>query len=183
MTKEGTGGRKGEDGGRNATGDGKVCPKDGATGINPGAVAYGRGILLIVIGTDYFLVNSNPPILPEWMWSWEVLLIGMGLFIGIRHNFRSPAWFILMVVGGVFLLKSDEFAKYFPGLNVNHIWPVALIILGLFFILRPRRHRNWHDQIDEEVKSKVDEAMGGQGEPSDVKGYPSQSQPAQGNFE
>jgi predicted membrane protein len=137
------------------------------------------GILLIVIGTDYFLVNSNPPILPEWMWSWEVLLIGMGLFIGIRHNFRSPAWFILMVVGGVFLLKSDEFAKYFPGLNVNHIWPVALIILGLFFILRPRRHRNWHDQIDEEVKSKVDEAMGGQGEPSDVKGYPSQSQPAQ----
>jgi len=42
MMKEGTGGKKEEDGGRNATGDGKVCPKDGATGINPGAVECGR---------------------------------------------------------------------------------------------------------------------------------------------
>jgi len=59
------------------------------------------GLLLILIGTDYFLVNSHPPILPEWMWSWEVLLIAMGLFIGIRHNFRSPAWFILVVIGEI----------------------------------------------------------------------------------
>jgi len=42
MMKEGTGGKKEEDGGRNATGDGKVCPKDGAIGINPGAVECGR---------------------------------------------------------------------------------------------------------------------------------------------
>ena len=92
------------------------------------------------------------------MWSWAVLLIAMGLFIGIRHNFRSPAWFILMVVGGVVLIKSDEFARYFPGLNVNHIWPLALIILGLFFILRPhRRHRHWQDYVNDKVESKIDE--------------------------
>jgi len=140
------------------------------------------GILLILIGTDYFLVNSRPPILPEWMWSWEVLLIAMGLFIGVRHNFRSPAWFILMVIGGVFLLKSDEFANYFPGLNVNHIWPVALIILGLFFILRPRRHRYWQDQVKDQVKAKIDDAMSAQGEPSDVKGQPAQGQAAPSNL-
>ena len=47
--KEGTGGRKGarkeEDGERNATEDGRgkiLCPKNGMTGINPGAVVYGR---------------------------------------------------------------------------------------------------------------------------------------------
>ena len=146
--KEETGGskdgRKEEDGETSATEDGR---KDYMSGKwhdrhQSGSSSVWTGILLLLIGTDYFLVNSHPPILPEWMWSWQVLLIGMGLFIGIRHNFRSPAWFILMVVGGVFLIKSDEFAKYFPGLNVNHIWPLALIILGLFFILRPhRRHR------------------------------------------
>jgi predicted membrane protein len=113
------------------------------------------------------------------MWSWEVLLIGMGLFIGIRHNFRSPAWFILIVVGGVFLIKSDEFAKDFPGLNVNHIWPLALIILGLFFILRPHRRHRWQDYVNDKVESKIDETMAGHDRPSDVKGNPVPNQSAQ----
>jgi predicted membrane protein len=134
------------------------------------------GILLLLIGADYFLVENN--VLPKWMWSWEVLLIAMGLFIGVRHNFRSPAWFIMMVIGGVFLIKSDEFARYFPGINLNNIWPIALIILGLFFILRPRRHRYWQDQINDHVDSKIDEALGTHAEPSDVKGRPAQGQPA-----
>jgi len=135
------------------------------------------GILLLLIGADYFLVENN--VFPKWMWSWEVLLIAMGLFIGIRHNFRSPAWFILMVIGGVFLIKSDEFAKYFPGINLNNIWPIALIILGLFFILRPhRRHRYWHDQVNDHVKSKIDEAFNGHSEPSEVKGQQAQAQSA-----
>ena len=38
----GTGGRKEKGGDRNATGDGKTCPKDGVTGINPIAVGYGQ---------------------------------------------------------------------------------------------------------------------------------------------
>ncbi len=104
----------------------------------------------------------------------------MGLFIGIRHNFRSPAWFIMMVVGGVFLIKSDEFARYFPGINVNHIWPLALIILGLFFILRPHpRHRRWHDYVNSKVDSKIDEGLGIHSEPSDVKADTANSRPAQ----
>jgi predicted membrane protein len=146
-----------------------------------GSSSVWTGILLLLIGTDYFLVNSHPPILPEWMWSWEVLLIGMGLFIGIRHNFRSPAWFILMVVGGVFLIKSDDFAKYFPGLNVNHIWPLALIILGLFFILRPHRRHRWQNYVNDKVESKIDEAMAAHSEPSDVKDNPT-PQPAQASL-
>jgi len=142
-----------------------------------GGSSVWTGILLLLIGTDYFLVNSE--ILPKWMWSWEVLLIGMGLFIGIRHNFRSPAWFILMVVGGVFLIKSDDFGKYFPGINVNHIWPLALIILGLFFILRPHRRHRWQNYVNDKVESKIDEAMAAHGEPSDTKANPVPNQSAQ----
>ena len=117
------------------------------------------------------------------MWSWAVLLIAMGLFIGIRHNFRSPAWFIMMVVGGVVLIKSDEFARYFPGLNVNHIWPLALIILGLFFILRPhRRHRYLHDYVNDKVDSKITETYPTHGESSDAKANPASDQAAQSNW-
>ena len=43
MMKEGTGGRKEEDGDRNDVEDGKKeYPKNGMTGINPAAAAYGR---------------------------------------------------------------------------------------------------------------------------------------------
>jgi predicted membrane protein len=138
------------------------------------------GVLLLLIGTDYFLVhNETGWHLPEWMWSWQVLLIALGLFIGIRHNFRSPAWFILMVIGGVFLIKSDEFARYFQ-INVNHIWPLALIILGLFFILRPHpRHRRWQSYVNDKVDSKIEEALDTHGGPSDVKADPAHSEPAQ----
>jgi predicted membrane protein len=144
----------------------------------PGSSGVWTGILLLLIGSDYFLVENK--IFPEWMWSWAVLLIAMGLFIGIRHNFRSPAWFILMVVGGVVLIKSDEFAKYFPGLNVNHIWPLALIILGLFFILRPhRRHRHWQDYVNDKVESKIADTWTTPGQPSDVKANPGPDQHSQ----
>ena len=114
------------------------------------------GIFLILIGSDYFLVENN--VLPQWMWGWQIFLIGLGLFIGIRHNFRNPAWFILTVIGGVLLVKSEEFKRYFPGINVNLIWPVALIILGLFFIFRPYRRNRWHDYVQDKVDEKISEA-------------------------
>lgn len=134
------------------------------------------GVLLVLIGIDYFLVTNG--IFRPWMWSWQMLLIAMGLFIGIRHNFRSPAWFILMVIGGVFLLQSDQFAQDFPGLNLNHIWPIALIILGLFFILRPHPRHRWHDYVNDKVESKIDEALKGPGEPGNVAEDTAKSEPA-----
>jgi len=53
---------------------------------------------------------------------------------------------------------------------------MAFIIMGLFFILRPRRRHHWQDQVDDHVKSKIDEAFRAQGEPGDVKGQPAQTQ-------
>jgi predicted membrane protein len=114
------------------------------------------GLFLILVGSDYFLVENN--VLPQGMWGWQIFVIGLGLFIGIRHNFRNPAWFILTVIGGVLLVKSEEFKKYFPGINVNLIWPVALIILGLFFIFRPYRRNRWHDYVQDKVNEKINEA-------------------------
>jgi len=143
-----------------------------------GSSGVWTGILLLFIGADYFLVENK--IFPGWMWSWEVLLIAMGLFIGIRHNFRSPAWFIMIVIGGVFLIKSDEFARYFPGINLNNIWPLSFIILGLFFILRPHRHRRqWQDYVNDKVDSKIEQALNPDDKSGDAKANPANAQPAQ----
>ena len=66
--------------------------------------------------------------------------LALGFFIGLRHGFRGITWFILMLIGGVFLFDHLN-----PDISMRcYIWPLALIIIGLFFIVRPKR-RNWQD--------------------------------------
>lgn len=95
------------------------------------------GIFILLIGVAA-LVRASFKEIPVWVFSWPTFLIALGFFIGVRHNFRGVAWFILMMVGGVFL-----FDRLNPDISMRqYIWPLVLIVIGLFFILRPRR-RNW----------------------------------------
>src|SRR5688572_32335264 len=89
------------------------------------------GVFILLIGIAALLRTSLD--FPHWVFSWQMLLIGLGLFIGLRHNFRGIAWLILLLVGGVFL--ADELN---PDVNMRrYTWPFILIILGLFFIFSP----------------------------------------------
>ena len=98
------------------------------------------GIFLLIIGGVALLKAILFP-LPAWVFTWQMLLIAMGFFLGVRHGFRGAAWFILMLVGGVFLIN-----EFFPELMLRQfLWPAALIVLGLFIIFRPRRHRYWRE--------------------------------------
>jgi predicted membrane protein len=119
------------------------------------------GIFLLIIGGVYLLKVTIPDQFPEWMWNWPMLLIALGFFIGIRHNFRGGAWFILMIVGGAFLITSQEFTKQFPDLKLGpYLWPAALILLGLFFIFKPRHHhRYWKEDVDNKVDDKIESAV------------------------
>jgi predicted membrane protein len=85
------------------------------------------------------LIKASVTGLPDWVFSWPSFLIVFGFFIGIRHNFRGIAWFIMMVVGGTFLYQHIN-----PEIAIQrYIWPLALIVVGLFFIVRPGR-RSMH---------------------------------------
>ena len=143
-------------------------------------VRYGHlwtGLFLVIIGCAA-LLKAMYTSAPNWLFTWQMLLIALGFFMGIRHQFRGGAWFILIVIGGVFLVN-----EFFPELMLRrYIWPVALIVIGLFFILRPRRHRPWQDYINDKVETKVEDAWNTPAEPSDVKGQPAQSRPAQTNL-
>lgn len=102
------------------------------------------GLFLLLIGVAA-LIRVNNPDFPEWIFSWQMLLIALGLFLGFRHNFRGPAWFILLLVGSVFL-----YAELNPDVAIRrYIVPVILIAIGMFLIFRPRHsHRcaRRHDQ-------------------------------------
>ena len=91
------------------------------------------GIFILLIGVAV-LIDRTSTGLPEWLISWQTFLIALGLFIGIKHQFRNVAWLVLILVGGAFLLPEIN-----PELNFRpYIWPTVLIVVGAFIIFRPR---------------------------------------------
>ncbi len=95
------------------------------------------GVFILLIGVAA-LIKATVTDLPDWVFSWQTFLIALGFFIGIKHGFKGGAWFILILIGGAFLLRD-----FYPELTIRrYIWPAVLITVGGFLILRPRR-KNW----------------------------------------
>src|SRR5688572_6026699 len=102
--------------------------------VNSGQRNKWTGIFILVIGVAA-LLKATLTDFPDWLFSWQMLLIAFGMFIGLRHNFRGPSWLILVLIGGIFLLN-----EIYPQITFRrYLWPVAIIVVGLFIILRPRR--------------------------------------------
>ena len=102
------------------------------------------GLFLVGVGAILVLDQMGFP-LPDWLFSWHALLIGLGLFIGFRHNFRGGLWIILILVGAAFELQD-----YYPRVEMHrYILPGILILIGLTFVLNPSRTHHvgpWHDK-------------------------------------
>lgn len=95
------------------------------------------GLFILLIGI-VALAKSTISWVPDWVFSWQMLLIAFGVFIGARHNFRGGAWLVLILVGGIFLIR-----EIYPEFHFRQMWPIVLIVVGLFIILRPRRGWKW----------------------------------------
>jgi hypothetical protein len=112
--------------------------------FNSGHGKYWTGLFLIAAGALWFAYRRGAP-LPEWIFTWEFLLIAIGVLSGIRHRFCNIGWLILVGIGSFFL-----FEKVLIGHGLQqYFWPVFLMVLGLFFILRPKRmycHKRWHNR-------------------------------------
>lgn len=92
-----------------------------------GLVLLGAGVALILDRMGY--------VIPDWVISWQMLLIGIGIYIGEKHRFSNPSFLIPIVVGLVFLSRD-----LYPNLAFQqYFWPGIIIIAGLVMIFRPRR--------------------------------------------
>ena len=92
------------------------------------------GLIIVGIGC-LFLAREMGAIIPSWIFSWQMLLIVIGLYVGVKHAFQRIGWLIMIMIGSAFLLRD-----YMPQYDFTHyLWPLALIILGLFVMLRPKR--------------------------------------------
>jgi len=103
------------------------------------------GFFLLIAGFLLLAYKMGAPI-PGWLFTWPVLLIGIGLLTGIKSRFHNPGSYIMILIGTIFLADQS-----IPGINFhNYTVPLILIGIGLVFILRPkgssceRRRRHWN---------------------------------------
>ena len=98
------------------------------------------GLFLVGIGV-VLLIDRLGTGLPGWVFSWPMILITIGAFIGLRHRFRGGAWVILMVIGFIFLFDMIS-----PGYSLRrYFWPIMIMAIGLIMILKPRGSRSWRN--------------------------------------
>jgi drug/metabolite transporter (DMT)-like permease len=104
-----------------------------------GVILLAAGALLLVDQLDAFLI-------PDWLFSWPMWLIGWGAIMGAKHNFQKPSWIFMMLIGVIFLINDNVH-------NADNItWPVGLIVLGAWVALRPAK------QADREFWENNDKA-------------------------
>jgi predicted membrane protein len=98
------------------------------------------GIVLVIIGL--FLVMRNTGIFPHFIdhviFSWQMLLIVIGLVITLGSGGGRTGGIIVMAVGGFFLIPMI-FRETF---DINMFWPTIFIIIGAIFIFSKRKGWN-----------------------------------------
>ena len=101
------------------------------------------GGIFVVIAGALFLGRELGSEIPYWVFSWKMLLIAIGLFVGLKHRFRRWGWIMPVIIGSVFLMVD-----LCPELTIKPLlWPILIIVFGLIMIFKPRRkwghRRHW----------------------------------------
>jgi predicted membrane protein len=92
------------------------------------------GLFLLVIGGLYFLKETNFFYFPDFIFTWPMILIVVGIYSGIKHNFRGPGWLILLIIGTVFLSDRMDI-----GIDLHRfLVPGIIIAVGIMLLARPR---------------------------------------------
>lgn len=95
------------------------------------------GIIIVGVGIALLLRNMGF-LLPAWLFTWPMILILVGIYSGIKHNFRNNSWIIITGIGVFFLID-----KFIPTLHLEpYFWPLVIIGVGLVYIITPRK-RDW----------------------------------------
>ncbi|MDN3581197.1 LiaF transmembrane domain-containing protein [Mucilaginibacter flavus] len=101
---------------------------------NPNKGKAMAGIILLVVGGLLLLKQLTFFFLPGWLFSWPMILIAWGLYIGGKHNFKNSSWAIMVFLGVIFLFDNN-----IPDAS-RVVWPIAIIGFGMWLIVRRGKH-------------------------------------------
>lgn len=92
------------------------------------------GIIIILFGVLFLLDEMNIQI-PDWTFSAGPILISIGLISIVKHKFKTIFGYVLVAIGKLLI-----FNEIYPNsINMNLIWPVLVILLGIAILVRSQR--------------------------------------------
>lgn len=103
---------------------------------NDGGIVFGFVILIIGV---LLLLKKVGIFVPTWVLTWPMILIAIGVFTLIKHEFKSLFGAFMLFLGSYFLLKN-EFGLDFA--LDRYIFPVALIVLGIYLITKKKKEQD-----------------------------------------
>jgi predicted membrane protein len=91
------------------------------------------GAIILVIGSLLLIDQLNISFIPDWIFSWPMILIAIGVYSGVKHHFTKPIAAILIFLGVAFLFSE----------NIDNadriVWPIAIIATGTWMVLRHKK--------------------------------------------
>lgn len=116
------------------------------------------GIFVVLVGV-VLLAKQVGVEFPSWLFTWEMLIVVIGLYTGIKHDFKHISWLILVAIGGILLIDD-----IFPETQLeNFLWPALIIFVGLIMITtagrRKERWREWREKCRNFAPENVNENM------------------------
>ena len=94
------------------------------------------GLIVIAVGL-IFLAEAMDVDVPRWLFSWKMLIIGIGLYVGAKQSFRPGGWMIAIAVGAVFIADDFVHEIYLK----PYLVPAIIIGNGLYINFRPKKNR------------------------------------------
>ena len=88
------------------------------------------GVIILIIGGILLIDQLDLFFIPHWLFSWPMLIITYGLYMGGKYNFRKPIWIWMIAIGTAFL-----FTENFDNAD-RIVWPAAIIGVGAWMIMR-----------------------------------------------
>ena len=105
---------------------------------------FGLGILIIAIGSVFLLRNSGIDV-PHWILKWHTIMLGIGLWMGYSKDFKGSSWLALTIIGGLFTFRAINIFD-FDLFRISI--PMALIGVGLYVILKPKKAQNFDQYFE-----------------------------------
>ena len=87
------------------------------------------GMLIVLFGV-LFLMNRIGVNVPRWIFSWEIILISIGIVSLYKHKFKHFAGYVMITIGTVFLV--NDFNPHF--FNTSLLLPIFVIAFGTMMI-------------------------------------------------
>src|SRR5690606_37674664 len=94
------------------------------------------GLVILLIGL-FILLRRLGFFFPDWLFSWPIIFIVMGLVILIKNSFQSGLGFLMLLFGSFFLVKREIGIPVEIG---HYAIPVGLIVFGLYLMVYKRNY-------------------------------------------